>query len=627
MPATSFTCPKCHSTLRSATPIPDGRKIKCPKCSTIFVTAADKPKAPATGIQEKARMPAPPVRREEPAVKEEVLGDEGWELVDDDPAGAKNGRIEAIPFATDDADLPVAAVDDEDDEEVVRPRSKGASAKPKAKAKPRRDEDDEDDEPPPRPKKSPAKARRHEEDEDDEDDEPPPARKSARKAVVHDDYDEDEDEDDEDRYDDEDEDDLPRQKSRRKGKAARSGGLMKVYLAVLAGVLVLFLVGGGLAAYWILNRDVNRGIGEDDLLVYVPPDSLFVAGLDLGALRSHPQVASWLQEGTKDSGTDRFLQEVKKNTGLEEADLFDRVIVVLQSNPAMHQPGSDAGRMIIAKSKVPFNQKKIRDSAKNATAQRYQGKTYFKTEDGTNTTMYMPSDRVLILTNMSETHIQQIITNNGAKPLLDADMVAMIRTMEASPFWMSMSMGAATKQSFPMGFPFGGPGGPGGPGDGMVPPELKTLGDHLNKAKSLGLWGSLDATQVNVHLGIRFADGTAAKEVASLGQSIWDKQVKPLAALAGFAGGANAKLLKEVTDSARFSSQGDMAKASITMSLQVLEASIKESQANQGNRGPAPRGGGPPGGGARGGNPPGGGRGGIPPGGMRPGLPGGRKGR
>ena len=41
MPATSVTCPFCKATLTSKTPIPGGTRIKCPKCSTLFVVKAD----------------------------------------------------------------------------------------------------------------------------------------------------------------------------------------------------------------------------------------------------------------------------------------------------------------------------------------------------------------------------------------------------------------------------------------------------------------------------------------------------------------------------------------------------------------------------------------------------------
>ena len=35
MPVVTFACPKCGKVLKSPTPIPAGKKIKCPTCAAI----------------------------------------------------------------------------------------------------------------------------------------------------------------------------------------------------------------------------------------------------------------------------------------------------------------------------------------------------------------------------------------------------------------------------------------------------------------------------------------------------------------------------------------------------------------------------------------------------------------
>jgi SmpA / OmlA family len=47
MPTDTVTCPSCNTTLRPKTPVPAGTRLKCPKCSTTFVTPADEELATA----------------------------------------------------------------------------------------------------------------------------------------------------------------------------------------------------------------------------------------------------------------------------------------------------------------------------------------------------------------------------------------------------------------------------------------------------------------------------------------------------------------------------------------------------------------------------------------------------
>jgi len=68
-----ITCPDCKSVLRPAKPVPDGKKVKCPKCGTMFTTpglGADEEKRPRkkesskqkakAGIKKASSPPPPP---------------------------------------------------------------------------------------------------------------------------------------------------------------------------------------------------------------------------------------------------------------------------------------------------------------------------------------------------------------------------------------------------------------------------------------------------------------------------------------------------------------------------------------------------------------------------------------
>jgi predicted Zn finger-like uncharacterized protein len=36
MPSTQITCPECNASLKTSQPIPDGKRVKCPKCGAVF---------------------------------------------------------------------------------------------------------------------------------------------------------------------------------------------------------------------------------------------------------------------------------------------------------------------------------------------------------------------------------------------------------------------------------------------------------------------------------------------------------------------------------------------------------------------------------------------------------------
>lgn len=43
---TQFACTACGKTLRSPTPVPEGKKIKCPKCAQVFAVTGNTAAAP-----------------------------------------------------------------------------------------------------------------------------------------------------------------------------------------------------------------------------------------------------------------------------------------------------------------------------------------------------------------------------------------------------------------------------------------------------------------------------------------------------------------------------------------------------------------------------------------------------
>src|SRR5436305_9062142 len=61
MPAI-ITCPECESPLKFASPVPAGKKIKCPKCEAVFPMPEESSR-PSDAIRPKGGPPPRPVRR------------------------------------------------------------------------------------------------------------------------------------------------------------------------------------------------------------------------------------------------------------------------------------------------------------------------------------------------------------------------------------------------------------------------------------------------------------------------------------------------------------------------------------------------------------------------------------
>ncbi len=133
MPATSVVCPECHTVLQSASAIPAGKRIKCPKCSNIFSPKAEEEEEGGSyGFQSDEKPAAPPPPRKKPRREEDE--DEEEEPVR--RAAPRNGRskprrVERHEEEDDDRDY-----DEEEEEErprVVRARPK-FNKKPKKKS-------------------------------------------------------------------------------------------------------------------------------------------------------------------------------------------------------------------------------------------------------------------------------------------------------------------------------------------------------------------------------------------------------------------------------------------------------------------------------------------------------------
>lgn len=112
MPVSLVTCPNCNVQLKPKTPVPEGTRLKCPKCATVFAVGGGAPAAPAPPPKPAAPKPAAP----KPAAAK--------------PA-APRPRPAPAPEAADDEEVVTAADDDAAD--VAAADEGAAPARPKKK--------------------------------------------------------------------------------------------------------------------------------------------------------------------------------------------------------------------------------------------------------------------------------------------------------------------------------------------------------------------------------------------------------------------------------------------------------------------------------------------------------------
>jgi DNA mismatch repair ATPase MutL/phage FluMu protein Com len=235
----SIQCVHCQAILKSPTPVPGGKTVKCPKCKQAFVTpeAAPPPEPPPAPEPEPA--PEPP----SPAIPNMEIPE-----VDDDLVAPDDGLVEP-----DDEEIVETDVEEEIEEEETKPKTK----------KKRKDEDDE-----PRSRK---KKRKDEDEDDDEEDEAPRSKKHRK------DDDDDEEEDDEPRpkkkRKDDDEDNAPKKGKKKKAGSSRTLLLMLLGGGGILGLCMCCTCGSGGYFYWskpLVGRwEPADGRGLGNTKVYV----------------------------------------------------------------------------------------------------------------------------------------------------------------------------------------------------------------------------------------------------------------------------------------------------------------------------------------------------------------------
>src|SRR5262249_26464684 len=139
-------------------------------------------------------------------------------------------------------------------------------------------------------------------------------------------------------------------------------------------------------------------------------------------------------------------------------------------------------------------------------------KYHYEVNDPRIKTVYMPSNRVLVLTSFLGLPLEPILKADGKKPAVSADTVAAIRAIEKNTFWGVVPFEGKLRTDMEAGLAKDPP-----------PTELKALVDGLLKAKNAIFWGKLDSNRLSIGLGLNCADPNSAGQVVTEMQAGWEK--------------------------------------------------------------------------------------------------------
>ncbi len=428
----------------------------------------------------------------------------------------------------------------------------------------------------------------------------------ARRPVRNDE--DDEDDPAEEGRDEEEADERLRKKKKKKAKKASAGGGKGLLIGGIVGVVLLLLLGGGGVGAYFLFFAGNRG--NDDPYAYLPADAGVIVGIDYPALLKDPALGPQLQQALTQQTNGNFIVEVKKQTGLEFQELYAQTYIAVKLgkngvlNPAGggFRPQGGAGvnefpaemTMVLRTSK-PFSQRKIAAAARDPVKKSRNGKTYYEINESGIRTLYMPCDRIVVISGQTADQLGAVIGSDGAKPTLSGEVASTIRAVEQNTVWAVVPVTADMRNNLaPAGMPL---------------PGLQPLNDALAQGRVLSVWGKSEGDQVKIGVGLRCGDPNGAGQVATSLGNAWKAQQGEMAQVEfglALAAPKSAKLLQELKKTLQFSSESSTATVTATLGRQTFADAVTEWQrlGQQFQPGGMP-GGGMPGGGMPPGRPPG----------------------
>jgi hypothetical protein len=345
----------------------------------------------------------------------------------------------------------------------------------------------------------------------------------------------------------------------------------RVVIAVAALLLLGSLAAG---TYWLWSRG-KAARDQEELLAYVPPGAEFVAGADLSALLGDPLLGPPLDRAIREQlQAGDFLDRCRKETGLDSRELLGHAILAGKLDalddvtPLVADRDGPPSLTLVLKTTRAFDPRKVARAAGDAVARTAHGKTYYEVSEGAVRTLYMPSDRIIVLSVLPANELDALFTSDGTTPALSADTLALVREAGQSTVWMVVPFEGKTRVQLAFLH------------DNPPPPELRSLREPLKRAKGVAVWGRLDGDQVKLGINLACGDAADAAQAAKAIEALWKKQQAQLAFVElGLAlRPRTARAYGEIKNSLKFTAHGATAEVTAELGRKTLAAGAEEWQ-------------------------------------------------
>jgi hypothetical protein len=340
---------------------------------------------------------------------------------------------------------------------------------------------------------------------------------------------------------------------------------------LILGSCVIVIVFTAATAYFawsaVVNRGRNAGNGREIPLAYVPADSTLVIGINLGQLADQPAWRDQLEKAIRSQDpAPGFLDDCKAKTGVERSELFDQVILAFKLDGL--NPNEPPHTTLIAHSKTPFDQSKIRDSEEEMYPDIAEGKFYYKRRVGHILDLdylFMPSDRVLILSNLPQFDFETLVAKDGTEPDLSEDVVAMIRSLQNDPLWAILPFNDTLRRNWRR------------TSQAVVKanPEIALVLETLSRAHAATAKGRWDGDQLALTVNLVCADETAAEKALTRLQTYWEKHSKVLVGRLPVLPKDRQGLLDDLVTHAEFRKEGPAVQLAVKLSRPSAETLVK----------------------------------------------------
>jgi predicted Zn finger-like uncharacterized protein len=308
-----------------------------------------------------------------------------------------------------------------------------------------------------------------------------------------------------------------------------------------------------------------RAAAELDALNYLPNERGAIMGVDLQSLAGK-LVLGWLTEKVASMHEEGLLDLIQRETSLPFRELDHVVAAGKLDLTAEHwktqQPFPFDVHTYVVRTKNPYDRAKVLQQTNAGTAKRVQGKECFPlpaSRLGRKAFLFLPADRIMVVSNVTEDKLGSIFAADGAKPRLSAAVLSTVRTLDKVHAWAVLSPEVSKQE------PLAGL---------LSAAKLPTV--ELGTARALGIGIRFQGEQVKLNLALQGAGEAGGRGLTAALQEFWNKQGKVALenGKATFPTGWHG-VAADVAQSLQMQNQADHCQATASVSFKAVDQLLK----------------------------------------------------